>query len=171
MTPTPSTSSGAALHRRPVPVNDEQRQQAADLVVEAAGAGVLELQAADDQLAAVYRAQDQHDLSAVQAQLPAGWLDSRRQQQRVVQAQQVAKDALRRHVAAYLAGMTLMIAIWLAVGLAAGAWYPWPVWPALGWGLGVHCHARAASGSGRRRGAWGAGCGADRALPPGGVRA
>jgi hypothetical protein len=47
---------------------------------------------------------------------------------------------MRLHLAAYLAGSALMIGIWLAVGIAAGAWYPWPIWPILGWGLGVAGH-------------------------------
>ena len=165
MSPTPHSPPGAVLVAQPDLVTDEQRQQAADLVVEAAGAGVLELQAADDHLTAVYRAQTPHDLDAVRAQLPAGWLETRRQQEKALQAQRLAKAALRWHVASYVAGMTLMVAIWLVVGLAAGAWYPWPIWPALGWGLGVHGHARAASGSGSRRGPRRSGCGAARAIP------
>lgn len=40
--------------------------------------------------------------------------------------------------------MTALVAVWAAVGLAAHAWYPWPIWPALGWGLGVFRHWRAA---------------------------
>jgi hypothetical protein len=40
--------------------------------------------------------------------------------------------------------MVLLVGIWLAVGLAGGAWYPWPVWPALGWGLAVAGHVKAA---------------------------
>jgi hypothetical protein len=31
--------------------------------------------------------------------------------------------------------------VWLAVGLTAGAWYFWPVWPILGAGIGVLGHA------------------------------
>lgn len=40
--------------------------------------------------------------------------------------------------------MLLLVAIWLAVGVTAGSWYPWPVWPALGWGIGVVGHVRTA---------------------------
>jgi hypothetical protein len=41
-----------------------------------------------------------------------------------------------------------------AVGLTAGAWYFWPVWPILGAGIGVLGHAlpnRIATGCGARR--------------------
>ena len=34
-----------------------------------------------------------------------------------------------------------MIGIWLALAIAVGAWYFWPVWPILGGGLGVFSHA------------------------------
>ena len=40
--------------------------------------------------------------------------------------------------------MVLLLTIWLAVGLTGGGWYPWPVWPALGWGIGVVGHVRSA---------------------------
>ena len=43
--------------------------------------------------------------------------------------------------------MLLLTSIWLVVGLTAAAWYPWPLWPALGWGIGVTAHLRAARGS------------------------
>jgi len=161
MTRPPTTAPPPHPSAPARPVTDAQRQQAADLVVEAAGAGALELPEADTQLAAAYRAETEHDLAAVRAQLPAGWLERRGAQQRAAAAQQLARQALRWHLAAYVVGMTVMVGIWLAVGLAAGAWYPWPIWPALGWGIGVHSHARAAAGGSRGR----RGCGASRALP------
>ena len=45
--------------------------------------------------------------------------------------------------AAYLAVMALLVAIWALTG----AGYFWPVWPALGWGIGL----MAPSVCGRRR--------------------
>jgi hypothetical protein len=46
-------------------------------------------------------------------------------------------------VRTYLAVMALLWLIWLATG----AGHPWPVWPMLGWGIGVAGHAgRAWSG-------------------------
>ena len=147
-----------------VPITDEQRTELADLVIAAAGDGVVALPEVDRVLAGVYRAETAGELDAVREQLPAGWLDGHRRGQQALATQRVAQAALRWHVAAYAAGMALMVAIWLAVGLAAGAWYPWPVWPALGWGLGVRSHARAAAGFPGRR------CGAARALPRDAVR-
>jgi hypothetical protein len=45
------------------------------------------------------------------------------------------------HLAAYLAASLLMLGIWVALAVAVGAWYFWPVWPILGGGIGVISHA------------------------------
>ena len=51
-------------------------------------------------------------------------------------------SALRRglapHAASYAAVMTLLLAIWL---LTTPGGYFWPVWPMLGWGIGLAKHA------------------------------
>lgn len=73
-------------------------------------------------------------MSEVLADLPAGRLRRRHAQQRA------ARLGMQIHLGAYLAGSALMLAIWLIVGLSAGEWYFWPVWPILGWGLGVASH-------------------------------
>jgi hypothetical protein len=33
--------------------------------------------------------------------------------------------------------MLLLVTVWLMIGLAAQSWYPWFIWPALGWGIGI----------------------------------
>ena len=48
---------------------------------------------------------------------------------------------MRIHLAAYLAMVAIVLTVWLAVGLTAGAWYFWPIWPILGAGIGVIGHA------------------------------
>ena len=60
-------------------------------------------------------------------------------------ARQAARRAAARrgvqiHVGAYLAGAGLMVAIWLAGAVSTGSWYLWPIWPILGWGIGVVSH-------------------------------
>jgi hypothetical protein len=52
----------------------------------------------------------------------------------------VARRAARTHLAFYLAGVALMIGIWLVTAVLFGAGYFWPVWPILGWGIGVAAH-------------------------------
>ena len=53
----------------------------------------------------------------------------------------------QEHLRAYLMVMVLLVAIWALTG----AGYFWPVWPMLGWGIGVMSHASAVRGSRRRR--------------------
>ena len=36
--------------------------------------------------------------------------------------------------------VVIVLRVWLAVGLTAGAWYFWPMWPILGGGIGVASH-------------------------------
>lgn len=48
-----------------------------------------------------------------------------------------ALHAWRRHVGVYAAVMGLLVAIWL---LTDPFGYFWPVWPMLGWGLGLVLH-------------------------------
>ena len=43
------------------------------------------------------------------------------------------KRGFRSHVAIYLTVNTMLIAIWAV----SGAGYFWPIWPILGWGIGV----------------------------------
>jgi hypothetical protein len=48
---------------------------------------------------------------------------------------------VRWHLAGYLTMVVIVLTVWLAVGLTAGAWYFWPIWPILGAGIGVLGHA------------------------------
>ncbi|WP_122263417.1 2TM domain-containing protein [Ornithinimicrobium cerasi] len=51
-----------------------------------------------------------------------------------------AEKGFRIHLTVYLAVIGLLTAIWLATGLGNGLGYYWPIWPALGWGLGLVLH-------------------------------
>ncbi len=48
-----------------------------------------------------------------------------------------AKREFRVHFAVYLAVNALLVLIWAITGAA----YFWPVWPILGWGIGIAAHA------------------------------
>ena len=50
------------------------------------------------------------------------------------------------HLRTYLWVMALLVAIWALTG----AGYFWPIWPALGWGIGVMSHMGAVRRPGRR---------------------
>jgi hypothetical protein len=52
-------------------------------------------------------------------------------------AAQTARTGADLAVRTYLAVMALLWLIWLASAVVNGASYPWPIWPMLGWGIGV----------------------------------
>jgi hypothetical protein len=61
----------------------------------------------------------------------------------------------RRHAITYALVMTVLVAIWL---LTSPGGYFWPIWPMLGWGIGVAAHGLSRrgwrvgrAGRGRRR--------------------
>jgi hypothetical protein len=50
------------------------------------------------------------------------------------------------HLASYLIVNGILVAVWLVIGLTADAWFPWPLFPIAGWGIGLAFHAWAAFG-------------------------
>jgi hypothetical protein len=61
-----------------------------------------------------------------------------------------AEEALRRlgkrrdfrsHLVAYVLVNSLLWLIWGVVYAAGGPWFPWPVFPLFGWGIGLTFHA------------------------------
>lgn len=45
------------------------------------------------------------------------------------------------HLVAYLVINVVVWGIWAAVGATSGAWFPWPVFVTLGWGIGIAMNA------------------------------
>jgi hypothetical protein len=121
-------------------IGTAERDTAAELLADAAAGGYLDTDEFTDRSAAAYAARTRVDLDPVLADLPPAFLRGReaaRRRQRHIAA---ARTGMRWHLASYVAGSLLMVAIWVAVGISAGAWYPWPIWPILGWGIGVFSH-------------------------------
>ena len=123
-------------------VSTAEREAAAGLLADAAGAGYLTTDEFDHRVSAAYAAITRADLDRVFAELPPEWIRARERSRREAERAVAQQAAARKHLAAYLAGSGLMIMIWLAVGIATGAWYPWPLWPILGWGFGVYHHTK-----------------------------
>ena len=48
---------------------------------------------------------------------------------------------LKTHAFAYVVINVLLWAVWAAVGATSGAWFPWPLWVTLGWGIGLAFNA------------------------------
>lgn len=53
------------------------------------------------------------------------------------------KLEFRTHLVVYLVVNSVIFAVWLVIALTAGgdAWWPWFLFPLLGWGIGLSLHA------------------------------
>jgi hypothetical protein len=54
------------------------------------------------------------------------------------------KSEFRSHLLVYLTVNALLWGIWLVTSLGSGSWFVWPVFPMLGWAVGLVLHANAA---------------------------
>ncbi|MBI3225766.1 MAG: DUF1707 domain-containing protein [Mycolicibacterium cosmeticum] len=120
-------------------VGDRERERTAGDLGLALTQGYLAMTDYEDRLHRAFAAQTADELNALTADLPTARLrhhDPRRK----AASQRAARLGMQIHLGAYLAGSAIMLAIWLIVGLTIGQWYFWPVWPILGWGIGVASH-------------------------------
>lgn len=140
----PVGTIGAAPATKTQRIGDADRESAAQLVADATGDGLLQFDEMDERLSRVFAARTAGELAEVGADLPENWLQERRRAAQRGRTAAAARRGFGAQLRWYLLVMAGLIAVWATVGLIAGAWYPWPVWPALGWGLGVFSHGRAA---------------------------
>lgn len=132
---TPLTPAGTAVR-----IGDDDRQRTATLLGLALSQGYLELAEYDQRLQSAFAAQTSAELRALTADLPAAEL-RRKDPQRRVARRRAARRSVQWHLAGYLTMVAIVLTVWLAVGLTAGAWYFWPIWPILGAGIGLLGHA------------------------------
>lgn len=125
-------------------VGDVDRQRAAALLTDATAAGYLRLDELDQRLGVVWSATTHRQLLAAQSDLPEQVHRARARSEVAAAVRAAARSSLRPHLASYVGVMVLLVAVWLVHALSSAAWYPWPVWPALGWGIGLWGHVRAA---------------------------
>jgi hypothetical protein len=114
-----------------VRIGDAERDRVIDQLADHHAAGRLTLAEFEDRMAAASTARTGADLAVLTADLPAP-----------PAPRSPARPAARRlhldpAVGTYLAVMALLWLIWLVSWLPGEVAYPWPVWPMLGWGLGV----------------------------------
>ena len=90
--------------------------------------GRLSVDELDERIATALAARTRAELAGLLADLP-------RRPRPVADQRREVRD----HVRTYLSVMALLVVIWALTG----AGYFWPVWPALGWGIGVMSHVGA----------------------------
>ena len=113
-------------------VGDAERERAADLLAEHHAAGRLTLAELDERLTATLSASTRDELTAPLSDLPAAL----RTPAPAVHRRSPADIGWRMHLVSYL---TVIVGLWL-IWVLTGAGYPWPIWPMLGWGLGLFGH-------------------------------
>jgi hypothetical protein len=113
-------------------VGDAERERVADLLAEHHAAGRLTLPELDERLTAILSARTRDELTAPLADLPA----PPRTPAPAVRRPSPVDIGWRMHLVSYVA---VILGLWLIWALT-GAGYPWPIWPMLGWGLGLLGH-------------------------------
>jgi hypothetical protein len=104
--------------------SDAEREHHAELLREHAAQGRLTVDELDERLDGVYAARTYGELAPIVADLPAPPRP---------RAPQRPASRRRPELAAFVAVNLMLIVIWAATG----AGYFWPIWPLLGWGLGL----------------------------------
>jgi hypothetical protein len=99
--------------------SDADRDRTAEWLRAATAEGRLTSEELEERLERAFSARTDAELEPLVADLPAPRREPR------------PRD--RSHERAYVATMLLLVAIWALTG----AGYFWPIWPMLGWGIGV----------------------------------
>ena len=121
-------------------VGDRQRDDVQAVLGLGFALGYLDVEELEDRTGQALIATTGADLARLTVDLPVAELRERDPVRRAAQVR-AARLGVRIHLAAYLVVTMLLLGVWLLVGLGGGGWFPWPVWPILGWGIGVASHA------------------------------
>jgi hypothetical protein len=141
----------ATLRAADVRASDRERERVVSSLREHAGEGRLDMDELAGRLDRAYAARTRAELAALTADLPE--FSSRPP----VVEHDPRRRELRSHITPFVAVNVLLVAVWALTG----AGYFWPVWPILGWGIGVASHASETAFGGRF--AFGGHCGRRRA--------
>ena len=123
-----------------VRAGDRDRERTANQLGQALAQGYLVFDEYENRLQAAFAAHTTTELRQLVADLPLGRLRRNDPERRAAKAR-AARLSVRIHLGAYLAMVVIVLTVWLVVGLTAGAWYFWPIWPILGAGIGLVSHA------------------------------
>ena len=121
-------------------VGDHDRTDTADVLSQALAQGYFDLAEYETRVQAAFGAQTAEELRRIVADLPVAHL-RRTDPRRIAARKNAARASVRLHLGAYAAMVIIVLTVWLAVALTAGAWYFWPIWPILGGAVGVVGHA------------------------------
>jgi hypothetical protein len=119
---------------------DHERDRTANQLGQALAQGYFTLDENETRLQATFAAHTTDELHELVSDLPLDHI-RRNDPTRLQARRKAAWRGVQIHLAAYLVMVLIVLTVWLVVGLTAGAWYFWPIWPILGAGIGVIGHA------------------------------
>lgn len=135
-----------AVPAEAVRVGDAERERVRAQLQQHAADGRLTLDELSERFGEMYAARTAADLERTLRDLPALPAGA-------LPRPPVERQRVRSSIRGALATAALLLTIWAVVGVTAGSWYFWPVWPLAFIGFGV---ARRVRGTGEQR-QWG-GC-------------
>jgi hypothetical protein len=110
-----------------VRASDAERESALEELRAHASQGRLDLEELEQRMDAALAARTREDLAALLRDLPSA------------PARRSPRSDFAPHLFAFLAVNAGLVAIWALTGMG----YFWPIWPLLGWGVGLLAHAGA----------------------------
>jgi class 3 adenylate cyclase len=114
-----------------VRASDADRERVAELLRDHFGAGRLSEEELSERVEAAYGVRTTSELETLTADLPSA------SGPRPARRRSALETSVRIHFTVYVLVNLMLIGIWAA----SGAGYFWPIWPILGWGIGVGAHA------------------------------
>jgi hypothetical protein len=111
--------------------SDRERERAVVLLRDGGAEGRLTPEELEERVERALAARTRGELASVVGDLPDGAAATK-----AAPAVDGGRGAMRRQVASYAAVNLLLIVVWAI----SGAGYFWPIWPLLGWGLGLVKH-------------------------------
>jgi class 3 adenylate cyclase len=126
-----SPDRDARADRTGLRASDSDRERVAERLRHDYGEGRLSSDDLSERVEAVYAARTMEELEGLTADLPSAGQPAPRRRRGALD------DSFRTHFAIYAVINLALIGIWAA----SGGGYFWPIWPILGWGIGVGCHA------------------------------
>jgi hypothetical protein len=131
----------APMPQRPVRLSDAERDKVATFLREQADEGRISLLELEERLDTVYKARFRDDLAGVADDLPVprtGFDRPAPTHHGPPVRPRHGDGGFAVHLRIYLVIMVFLSLIWLLTNGPTG--YFWPIWPALGWGVGVASH-------------------------------
>jgi hypothetical protein len=131
----PAEQRPATDEQRPdMRASDHDRDRVVEMLRDHGAAGRLTTDELEERTDRALAARTHGELDVLLSDLPQ-LRDARRAQHR----RERARREFAEHVRTYAVVIGFLIAIWALTGMG----YFWPVWPALGWGIGLLCHGMA----------------------------